>query len=116
MSILKKVSKVVCASIVILGVSFSTANAAEDVVNTQKNEVTQNNYTNAIVKKIDLENKKITLKHEDIKNLGMPGMTMIFKSKVTDSNKLNTLKIGDNVKAYLDQDSDGLIVRDIIKE
>ena len=37
--------------------------------------------TNAEVRKVDREAKKITLKHEDIKNLDMPGMTMVFQVK-----------------------------------
>jgi Cu(I)/Ag(I) efflux system periplasmic protein CusF len=36
---------------------------------------------NAEVRKIDLENKKISLKHEEIKNLDMPGMSMVFQVK-----------------------------------
>ena len=33
------------------------------------------------VRKVDKEAKKITLKHGDIKNLDMPGMTMVFQVK-----------------------------------
>ena len=35
----------------------------------------------AEIRKIDLENKKVTLKHGEIKNLDMPGMTMVFQVK-----------------------------------
>jgi Cu/Ag efflux protein CusF len=31
------------------------------------------------VRKVDFETKKITLRHEEIKNLGMPQMTMVFR-------------------------------------
>ena len=34
--------------------------------------------TNGEVKKVDPDNGKVTLKHGDIKNLDMPGMTMVF--------------------------------------
>ena len=37
--------------------------------------------TEAEVRKVDMDNKKITLKHGDIKNLDMPGMTMVFQVK-----------------------------------
>ena len=37
--------------------------------------------TEGEVRKIDKEAKKITLKHGDIKNLDMPGMTMVFQVK-----------------------------------
>jgi Cu(I)/Ag(I) efflux system periplasmic protein CusF len=50
---------------------------------------------NAEVRRIDLENKKITLKHEDIKNLDMPGMTMVFQVK--DAAMLENMKSGDKV-------------------
>lgn len=49
----------------------------------------------AEIRKIDLENKKITLKHGEIKNLDMPGMTMVFAVK--DPAMLDTVKTGDKV-------------------
>ena len=52
--------------------------------------------TDAEVRKIDKENNKITLKHGDIKNLDMPGMTMVFQLK--DAAMLDKLKTGDKVK------------------
>ena len=52
--------------------------------------------TDGEVRKIDLENKKITLKHNEIKNLDMPGMTMVFQVK--DPAVLETVKAGDKVK------------------
>lgn len=48
------------------------------------------------VRKIDKEAKKITLKHGEIKNLGMPSMTMVFQ--VTDPALLEKVKVGDKVK------------------
>ena len=52
--------------------------------------------TDGEVKKIDKSANKITLKHGDIKNLDMPGMTMVFKVK--DPTVLDTVKVGDKVK------------------
>jgi Cu(I)/Ag(I) efflux system periplasmic protein CusF len=49
----------------------------------------------AEVRKIDKENKKITLKHGEIKNLDMPPMTMVFKVK--DAAMLDKLQAGDKV-------------------
>ena len=48
------------------------------------------------VRKVDLETKKITLRHEEIKNLGMPQMTMVFKVK--DPALLEKVKVGDRVR------------------
>jgi Cu/Ag efflux protein CusF len=52
--------------------------------------------TSGEVRKVDLDAKKITLKHEEIKNLGMPGMTMVFQ--VRDPSMLDNVKAGDKVK------------------
>ncbi len=52
--------------------------------------------TNAEVRKVDVDAKKITLKHEAIKSLDMPGMTMVFQVK--DANTLDKVKAGDKVK------------------
>ncbi len=48
------------------------------------------------VRKIDLEAGKITLRHGEIKNIDMPGMTMVFVVK--DKTLLDKLKPGDKVK------------------
>lgn len=56
---------------------------------------------NAEIRKIDLENKKITLKHGEIKNLDMPGMTMVFAVK--DTAILDKLAAGDKVMFTADK-------------
>lgn len=53
------------------------------------------------VKKIDLQNNKITIKHGEIKNLQMPPMTMVFASK--NATQLEGLKKGDFVRFVVDQ-------------
>lgn len=52
--------------------------------------------TEAEVRKVDLDAKKITLRHGAIENLGMPPMTMVFQ--VRDPALLNQLKTGDKVR------------------
>jgi len=47
-------------------------------------------------RKIDKEAGKLTLKHGDIKNLDMPGMTMVFVVK--DKGMLDKLAPGDKIK------------------
>ena len=51
--------------------------------------------TEGEVRKIDKEQGKITLKHGAIKNLDMPGMTMVFRVK--DAAMLDQVKEGDKV-------------------
>ncbi len=48
------------------------------------------------VRKVDMDNKKLTLKHGEIKNLEMPGMTMVFQVK--DPAMLDKVKMGDKVR------------------
>jgi Cu/Ag efflux protein CusF len=56
--------------------------------------------TEGEVRKVDREQGKVTLKHGPIENLGMPGMTMVFK--VSDSKLLDIVKVGDKVKFAAD--------------
>jgi Cu/Ag efflux protein CusF len=55
----------------------------------------------AEVRKVDLGAGKVTLRHGEIKNLGMPPMTMVFQVK--DRAFLNGLKAGDSVKFTADK-------------
>ena len=63
--------------------------------------------TDGEVRKIDKDNQKITLKHGDIRNLDMPGMTMVFKVK--DLAMLDKVKAGDKVR-FKAEKADGAIV------
>ena len=63
--------------------------------------------TDGEVRKIDKDSQKITLKHGDIKNLDMPGMTMVFKVK--DLAMLDKVKAGDKVR-FKAEKADGAIV------
>ena len=51
--------------------------------------------TEGEVRKIDKAQGKITLKHGEIKNLDMPGMTMVFR--VSDATLLDRVQEGDKV-------------------
>lgn len=63
--------------------------------------------TDGEVRKIDKDNQKITLKHGEIKNLGMPGMTMVFK--VRDAALLDKVQVGSKVR-FTAESADGAIV------
>jgi len=52
--------------------------------------------TEGVVKKIDKDLGKVTIRHGPIENLGMPGMTMIFRVK--DPAMLDRLKEGDEIR------------------
>lgn len=52
--------------------------------------------TDGEVRKVDREAGKITLRHAELKNLGMGAMTMVFR--VRDPAMLSEVKAGDKVK------------------
>lgn len=68
-------------------------------------------FTNAEIRKVDKETKKVTLKHEEIKNLGMPPMSMVFEVK--DAAVLDKFKAGDKVRFKAISESGKYIVTDL---
>ena len=60
------------------------------------------------VRKVDKEAKKITLKHGEIKNLGMPGMTMVFQVK--DPALLDKVKSGDKVRFHAENVNGAIVL------
>jgi Cu(I)/Ag(I) efflux system periplasmic protein CusF len=62
----------------------------------------------AEVRKIDKEAKKITLKHGPIKNLDMPGMTMVFQVK--DVALIEKLTVGDKIMFTAEQQQGAFVV------
>jgi Cu(I)/Ag(I) efflux system periplasmic protein CusF len=63
------------------------------------------------VRKIDLETKKITLKHGEIKSLDMPSMTMVFQMK--DPAMFGQIKTGDKVKFMAEKHGSAYVVTEI---
>ncbi len=63
------------------------------------------------IRKVDMDNKKITIKHGDIKNLDMPGMTMVFQVK--DVALLGKAKVGDKIRFKAEKSGSALVVTDI---
>jgi Cu(I)/Ag(I) efflux system protein CusF len=63
------------------------------------------------VRKIDKENKKITLKHGEIKSMDMPGMTMVFQVK--DPAMLDAVKQGDKVKFRAERSGGAIVVTEM---
>lgn len=61
-----------------------------------------------LVKKVDKAQGKITLKHGPLENMGMPGMTMVFR--VQDAGMLDQVKPGDKVRFLADRVNGSLTV------
>ncbi|PST27293.1 hypothetical protein C7U60_03205 [Mesorhizobium plurifarium] len=68
-------------------------------------------FTKGTVKKVDAKAKKVTLMHEDLKELEMPGMTMVFRVK--DEALLSKLKEGDQIEFVAERVDSKLTVTEV---
>ena len=64
-----------------------------------------------VVRKLDLDNRKITLKHGEIKNLQMPSMTMVFRLQETVN--LDKLQAGDKVLFHVEKIDGAFVITDL---
>lgn len=69
--------------------------------------------TDGQIRKIDKDNQTLTIKHGALKNLDMPGMTMVFK--VSNPAMLDQVKAGDTVKFTADKVNGALTVMSLEK-
>ena len=102
-------------STAIVHAASHAAAPAAPAVSAAKTDVAKSNLSMATaeIRKIDLENKKITLKHGEIKNLDMPSMTMVFVVK--DTAMLDKLAAGDKVMFTADKVGSAFTVMSIEK-
>lgn len=77
----------------------------------QPNSNANADFTEGEVRAVNKETGKVTLKHGEIKNLDMPGMTMVFGVK--DKALLDKVQPGDKVKFRAISESGKLIVTEI---
>lgn len=70
-----------------------------------------NEWTKGEIRRLDIDNKKITIKHEEIKNLDMPQMSMVFY--VENSEILKGVKSGDQIEFIADQKGTKYFVRQL---
>lgn len=69
--------------------------------------------TDAEVRKVDKDAKKITLRHDPIKNLDMPAMTMVFQVK--DAALLDKVAAGDKVRFTAEQQQGAYVMTGVQK-
>ncbi len=82
-------------------IAFSfTAAVAEEVT-----------WTKGEVQKVDMAQSKVTVKHEDIKNLDMPSMTMVFFAP--DKATIEGLKAGDKKEFEFGDMNGRMIVKQV---
>lgn len=64
-----------------------------------------------VVRKLDVDNRKITIKHGEIKNLDMPGMTMVFR--LQEKINIDSLKSGDKVLFHVEKLDGGYTITEL---
>lgn len=102
-----------CILATTLSLLFSIGAPAQEIVPEAKTPSVDSSteMTDGVIRKIDKNNKKITIKHSEIKNLEMPGMTMVFQVK--DPVMLDKVKAGDKVKFRVEKEGGALVITDI---
>lgn len=75
------------------------------------NQTAATDLTDGEIRKIDKDAGKLTIKHGDIKNLDMPGMTMVFQVK--DKAMLDKVQSGDKIKFKVVREDGKMVVTDI---
>ena len=89
-----------------------TLAAVPTVVHAQTdNKMDMNQMTDGEIRKVDKDAGKVTIKHGEIKNLEMPGMTMVFTAK--EKSLLDKVQAGDKVKFAVINDGGKMVVTDI---
>jgi Cu(I)/Ag(I) efflux system protein CusF len=94
--------KIYCLTLGMIITLTTTVFGHKEVKHTKKHstdhsdKVSEQKWTEGIVRRIDSAEEKITIKHGEIKNIGMPPMTMTFQVK--DSVLLHDLKLRDEIR------------------
>ena len=69
--------------------------------------------TNGTVTKIDTQWSKVTVDHEELKNLDMPAMKMVFQ--VAEPEMLDDLSEGQNIRFAVDRVAGKLTITEILE-
>jgi Cu(I)/Ag(I) efflux system protein CusF len=67
--------------------------------------------TSGEVRKVDVDQGKVTIRHEAIANLDMPAMTMVFRAAKPEL--LKGLSVGDKIQFRADSVAGNIVVSDI---
>ncbi len=70
-------------------------------------------WTKGEIRRVDIENKKVTIKHEEIKSLDMAPMSMVFN--VDTSDMLKGINAGDQVEFIAEQRGTKLFAKQLKK-
>ena len=112
MKIMKSLS-IALALLLLPGIS-GNAWSEEKQVDTGIQQPATIEMTDGVIRKVDKNNNRITIKHGEIKNLDMPGMTMVFQ--VQQPELLDKVQVGDKVKFRAEKSGSALVVTEIQPE
>ncbi|KIF81606.1 copper-binding protein [Noviherbaspirillum autotrophicum] len=105
------------AALVLSFAALPLANAADSMhdhdmgMHSMSTSMADGKMSEGEIKKVDKEAGKITIKHGELKNLLMPGMTMAFRVK--DAAMLDQVKSGDKVSFAADKVGGQLVISKI---
>ncbi|MBC7733114.1 MAG: copper-binding protein [Bacteriovorax sp.] len=116
MNILKTLTPTLILALAATLSSATTAQTASQPSRADNNAVAPTSasasaMTDGEIRKVDKSAKKLTIKHGPIKNLDMPGMTMVFQVK--DAALLDKVKAGDKVRFTAEMIGGSVVVTDI---
>lgn len=93
------------------GMDMSTHDMKSKPEGAMKDMPAANRYTQGVIRKVETAQGKLTIKHGDIKNLNMPGMTMVFRVK--DPAMLKMVKTGDAVLFTVEKQGGALVITEL---
>lgn len=92
----------------LLGLAFAMCQAAACAQASAANQLESGE-----VRRVDKERNKVSLRHGELKSVGMPPMTMVFA--VSNPQQLDPLKVGDKVLFKVIKKPDGSLLVTHIK-
>ncbi|TWO68112.1 copper-binding protein [Caenimonas sedimenti] len=96
----------------VFSVASGVATAAADTqASASASTATAAKLTSGEVRKVDVEQGKLTIKHEAIANLDMPAMTMVFKAGKPDL--LKNIQAGDKIEFRAESVAGAFVVTEI---
>lgn len=98
-------------SVPVFAASHAGAPMAKDEMKKEMPMAVSKDMTDGEIRKVDMDSKKITIKHGEIKNLDMPGMTMVFQVK--DPAMLDKVKAGNKVRFKAEKAGGAIVVTEI---
>lgn len=106
------IKQILAISAVAVGIALPMSSFAQASMEPGKTEAAQSaSLTDGEIKKVDLDNGKVTIKHGEIKHMEMPGMTMVFSVK--EKALLDKVEAGQKIQFIVTQDNGRMIVTEI---